>query len=131
MLFIRPVDVTAKEAAVAEKLERDREHTKERVIHTSMSRTSSRTGTQRGPRNDAPASATPSASSPTQPVPSSPKSEAARAVPPPANVRPSFSFASAAAGKKEREDAAAAAAAEASKADDTEALADKVAEVEV
>jgi len=115
----KPVDVSAKEAAATEKLERDREHTKERVVQVSMSRTSSRTASQRGhPRSEAPSAAT----SPTH-APASPKSEPPKAaVLPPANVRATFSFASAAAGKKEEERA---------NKDETEALADKVAEVEV
>ncbi|KAI0782266.1 hypothetical protein C8Q75DRAFT_504507 [Abortiporus biennis] len=99
----KPVDVTAKEAEVAERLEKDREVTHERVMH-SMSRTSSRNASHRGehrgehhpPRGQTPVS------------PSSPKSgEASPKVLHPsttANVRPAFSFAHAAAGKKDQAD---------------------------
>ncbi|KAH8093701.1 hypothetical protein BXZ70DRAFT_948768 [Cristinia sonorae] len=118
----KPVDVTAKEAAVLEKLERDREQTKERV-QTSMSRTSSRTGTQRGPRGE-----TAQAGTATPPVaPASPKAESPKPTLAASTVRPSFSFASAAAGKKDEP----AAVGNKPKASDVEGLADQVAEVEV
>lgn len=89
----RPVDTLSKETAVADRLEKEREQVRERVSHAShtghaMSRTSSRTASQRGePR---------STTSPTSTAPTSPKGEAPRN-PPAANVRPSFSFANAAA----------------------------------
>ncbi|THH29483.1 hypothetical protein EUX98_g4722 [Antrodiella citrinella] len=119
----KPVDVSAKEALIAEKLEREREQTKERVVQVSMSRTSSRTATQRGPRSEAPPAPPAAATTPTS-VPSSPKSEATKAAAPPPTVRPSFSFASAAAGKKTEGDV------DADK-DETEVLAEKIAEVQV
>ncbi|KAI0366326.1 RNA-binding domain-containing protein [Pilatotrama ljubarskyi] len=90
----RPVDTTAREAEVQQKIEREREEVREKVAHIthSMSRTSSRTGSQRP---------TPPAS--TVHSPTTPHQEPSKL--PPANVRPAFSFASAAAGKKEQEDA--------------------------
>lgn len=106
----RPVDVTAREALVEEKIEKGRELVKEKVVH-SMSRTSSRTGSQR----DIPVSR---ASSGT--TPSSPKPEPVKSNPASANVRPSFSFASAAAGKKDAE-----------KKDNVEEVTEKVAELTV
>lgn len=88
--ILRPVDTVAKETAVAERLEKEREQVRERVTHNPMSRTSSRTASQRGePRGPS--------------TPSSPKTadfaKPSAAVAP--TVRPSFSFASAAAGKKD------------------------------
>jgi len=92
----KPVDVTAKETAVAERLEKEREAAKERVSH-AMSRTSSRTASHRGvPRTTPPVT---SVGSPTSPSADLQKSTAPSPVM--ANVRPSFSFASAAAGKKD------------------------------
>ncbi|CCM04697.1 uncharacterized protein FIBRA_06883 [Fibroporia radiculosa] len=89
----KPVDVSAKESAVAERLEKDRETTKERVAHT-MSRTSSRTASQRDQFGSRNTSSTPVGSpvSPTTDSQSGYKSPSAAA-----NVRPSFSFANAAA----------------------------------
>ncbi|KAI0636185.1 hypothetical protein C8Q77DRAFT_1102013 [Trametes polyzona] len=109
----RPVDVTAREAAVEQKIEKEREEVREKVAH-SMSRTSSRTGSQRP---------TPPAS--TVHSPTTPHQEPHKL--PPANVRPAFSFANAAAGKKEAEAAAAAAAAK----DDVSKIAEKIEEVEL
>lgn len=80
----------AKEIAVTERLEKEREQVKERVNH-SMSRTSSHTASQRGDTAPSRGSATPS----------SPKADSPKPVASNANVRPSFSFASAAAGKKD------------------------------
>ncbi|KAI0951577.1 hypothetical protein AcW1_008587 [Taiwanofungus camphoratus] len=98
----KPVDVSAKEMAVAERLEKERET---RIAHP-MSRTSSRAASHRGERRgDHPAPrTTPPASS--VGVPNSPKLESNKSPTSPtistnANVRPSFSFASAAAGKKD------------------------------
>ncbi|KAI0688100.1 hypothetical protein BC835DRAFT_1374227 [Cytidiella melzeri] len=87
----RPVDTLSKEAAVAERLEKEREQVKERVGHT-MSRTSSRTASQRGePRSSAPPTA-----------PTSPKAETARSpTATTANIRPAFSFANAAASARQ------------------------------
>ncbi|EKM57901.1 uncharacterized protein PHACADRAFT_251826 [Phanerochaete carnosa HHB-10118-sp] len=88
----KPVDTIAREIAVAERLEKEREQARERVTHP-MSRTSSRTGSSRGEVLP---------SRPAAP-PASPKTaEAPRpAAPAVANIRPSFSFANAAAGKRE------------------------------
>ncbi|KAI0762040.1 hypothetical protein BC629DRAFT_1294352 [Irpex lacteus] len=89
----RPVDTLSKEAAVADRLEKEREQVRERVSHSgptghTMSRTSSRAASHRGE----PRSATPST------APTSPKGETARSPSiPTANVRPTFSFANAAA----------------------------------
>ncbi len=112
----RPVDVSAKEAEVTERLEKDREATKERVQFT-MSRTSSRNASHRG----ASRGSTPAVS------PSSPKPESHKILHPSAtaNVRPSFSFASVAAGKKDAvEDVA-------ETPDEIQEVTEKVAEVEV
>lgn len=80
MLFHRPVDVSARENVVAERLEREREaaSTKTSQGH-AMSRNTSRTGSQRGTQRGS--------QSPAQP----------------ASVRPSFSFAAAAGGNKVEE----------------------------
>ncbi|KAJ3734174.1 hypothetical protein DFJ43DRAFT_147979 [Lentinula guzmanii] len=92
----RPVDVTAKELEIAQKVERERELNRDRI---SMSRTSSRTGVERPiSRNN-----TPPASAGSHPQsPSSPPAPAAKIIPQnmSANVRPAFSFANAAANKK-------------------------------
>ncbi|KAF9818808.1 hypothetical protein IEO21_02588 [Rhodonia placenta] len=93
----KPVDTVAKELAVSERLEKERELTKDRVVHT-MSRTSSRQASHRGvPRTTPPVSSVTS--------PTSPNAELHKnAAPSPsasANVRPSFSFAHAAASKKD------------------------------
>lgn len=109
-MIFRPVDTVAKETAVAERLEKEREQVRDRVSHHPMSRTSSRAASQRGePRGPA--------------SPSSPKAaESPKLAPAVANVRPSFSFANAAARKKDTESD------ETEKADD---LAEKVADLEV
>jgi len=114
----KPVDVTAKEQAVAERLEKERESTKERITH-SMSRTSSHQASHRGrerelPRPDAPASSVGSPVSPTSQLRKSPTVGAA------VNVRQSFSFASAAAGKKDGADD-----------EDVEEVAEKIEEVNI
>jgi translation initiation factor 4B len=114
----RPVDTLAKENAVAERLEKDREQIKERVTH-SMSRTSSRTASHRGVERTAePSSHTPT--SPSSPKADSPKPAVSNAP----SVRPSFSFANAAAGKKD--------ATEASDRDtEVEEVAEKIADLDV
>ncbi|KZT19245.1 hypothetical protein NEOLEDRAFT_1102546 [Neolentinus lepideus HHB14362 ss-1] len=88
----KPVDVTAREQEVTQKIEREREAARERVSHP-MSRTSSRTGTDRNPsiltRSPPPSSA--------PLTPSSPRASPAQS----ATVRPAVSFASAAGGRKE------------------------------
>ena len=98
--------------------------TKERVTHT-MSRTSSHAASHRGrerdhPRADgAPAAPTSSVGSPTSPVAHELRKSPTIAA---ANVRPSFSFASAAAGKKDGADDADA---------DVEEVAEKIEEVTI
>lgn len=94
----KPVDVSTREKEVAERLERERETTKERM---TMSRTSSRTGIER-PARSPPTSAPQTPSSPRHSISSPPptKTVASSSV-----VRPSFSFANAAA-KKEAKAAA-------------------------
>ncbi|TFK47761.1 hypothetical protein OE88DRAFT_1635814, partial [Heliocybe sulcata] len=89
----KPVDVTAREQAVTQKIEREREAARERVSHP-MSRTSSRTGTERAASST---TRSPPPSSSTPPTPSSPRSSSA----PSATIRPAVSFASAAGSKKE------------------------------
>jgi len=93
ILESRPVDVSARENEVAQRVEKDREVNRERM---TMSRTSSRTGTERPP-----ISRQPTNSSSVPPTPSSPKPSQAKSIAPnlSANVRPSFSFANAAAHK--------------------------------
>ncbi|KAI9066107.1 RNA-binding domain-containing protein [Trametes sanguinea] len=120
----KPVDVTARENEVLQKIEREREEVREKIAHTPMSRTSSRTGSQRGTPS-ATASAAQSPTAPAAQSPTTPQQESHKL--PPANVRPSFSFASAAAGKKEAEAAAAAAAAK----DDVTKITEKIEEVEL
>ncbi|KAJ3478524.1 hypothetical protein NLI96_g9690 [Meripilus lineatus] len=112
----KPVDVSAREAEVSERLEKDREATKERVLFT-MSRTSSRSASHRGVSRGA----TPAVS------PSSPKPESHKILHPSAsaNVRPSFSFASAAAGKKDAVESVKEAS------DETQEVADKLTEIQV
>lgn len=95
----RPVDVSAKEKAVAERLDKEREVTKERLAHQQpMSRTSSRAGSDRTGTPKIPQSNS---------VPPSPRATSAVA-----NIRPAFSFADAAGAKKAAAAAAAAAASE-------------------
>jgi translation initiation factor 4B len=89
-LIYRPVDTLSKEAAISERLEKEREQVKDRIVHT-MSRTSSRTASHRGETRSTPSTA-----------PTSPKAETTRS---PAisnaNIRPSFSFANAAASARQ------------------------------
>ncbi|KAJ4479937.1 hypothetical protein J3R30DRAFT_3466939 [Lentinula aciculospora] len=95
----KPVDVTAKEIEVTQKLEKDRELNRDRI---TISRTSSRTGVERPPINRThtpPASASPQSHSPSS-LPAS-----ATKVPPQSIVRPALSFANAASHKKKVEEA--------------------------
>lgn len=88
----KPVDVSAKEKVIADRLDKEREATKERVGQHSMSRSSSRQGTDRGaPRSP------PVARSGDLSLPPSPHAVQS----PVANIRSAFSFAAAAGGKKE------------------------------
>lgn len=96
--------MTAKENAVAERLEKDREAIKERGAHAPMSRTTSRTGVERGQTTRSPPASVGGGNS----VPPSPRVASAAA-----NVRPTFSFAAAASAKRAEE-----AADKASKADE-------------
>ncbi|ETW82934.1 hypothetical protein HETIRDRAFT_238319, partial [Heterobasidion irregulare TC 32-1] len=83
----KPVDVSAKEKAVAERLDKEREVTKERLAHQQpMSRTSSRAGSDRTGTPKIPQSNS---------VPPSPRATSAVA-----SIRPAFSFADAAGAKK-------------------------------
>ncbi|KAF8072150.1 hypothetical protein FPV67DRAFT_1578519 [Lyophyllum atratum] len=130
----KPVDVTSREKEVTERLDKEREVVKERL---TMSRTSSRQGSERSPfgTRTPPASATTGSN-----TPASPKlgNAAAAGQPKPAlapSVRPTLSFANAAAAKR---DAAAAAEKKAgeqdekkSGADEVEQVTEKVAEVAV
>lgn len=86
----RPVDVSSREREVAERLEKDRESTKDRLTSHPVSRTSSRTASL---RTRTPPPATSTTNNP--PTPNSPK------LPISATVRPAVSFASAASAKKE------------------------------
>ncbi|KIK63214.1 hypothetical protein GYMLUDRAFT_41539 [Collybiopsis luxurians FD-317 M1] len=97
----KPVDVTARENEVVQKLEKDREINRERL---TMSRNSSRTGVERPPISRSSTADTPPASA-SQP-PSSPPARPAKVIPQnmSANVRPSFSFANAAANRKKSEE---------------------------
>jgi translation initiation factor 4B len=89
----RPVDVSSREREVAERLEKDREITKDRLASHSMSRTSSRTASLRT-RTPPPATSITN----TPPTPNSPKLPSLLTS---ATVRPAVSFASAASAKKE------------------------------
>ncbi|KAH9945487.1 uncharacterized protein BXZ73DRAFT_96476 [Epithele typhae] len=114
----RPVDVSAREAEVQQRIEKEREEVRDKFQqHAPMSRTSSRQGSQRPtPPVSHPASAL---QSPTSPAHGSPKLAPAAPAAPVSNVRPSFSFASAAAGKKD------------GSSEDVAALAEKIDEVEL
>ncbi|OCH94894.1 hypothetical protein OBBRIDRAFT_788892 [Obba rivulosa] len=121
----KPVDVTAREQVVTERLEKEREAIHERVQH-SMSRTSSRTASQRPiPRSTPPASVVGSPTSPHVEPAAALKSAGSGTA---ATVRPSISFASAAAGKK---DAAGENAAEGEVAADVQEVMEKIEEVQI
>ncbi|KAI0297298.1 hypothetical protein B0F90DRAFT_1740869 [Multifurca ochricompacta] len=79
----RPVDVTAKEKAIAERLDKEREVTKDRVGQHPMSRSNSRQGAERSGGS----------------LPPSPRVAQA----PAASIRSTFSFAAAAGGKRDDE----------------------------
>jgi len=79
----KPVDVTAREKVIAERLDKEREVTKDRVGQHSMSRSSSRQGAPRTP---------PYGRSGDVSLPPSPRHD------PAASIRPTFSFAAAAGG---------------------------------
>ncbi|KAI0714400.1 hypothetical protein C8T65DRAFT_148566 [Cerioporus squamosus] len=116
----KPVDVSAREAEATQKIEKEREEVREKVSHVHphghpMSRNSSRQGSQRGTqRGTPPASAVQS--------PTTPQHESHK-LPPPANVRPSISFASAAAGKKDSDESV--------PNDDVTTITEKIDEVEL
>ncbi|KAK7032956.1 translation initiation factor 4B [Favolaschia claudopus] len=94
----RPVDVTTKEKEATEKVEKERENIKEKL---TMSRTSSRTGTERPsfmrPRSPPPTSSAPQSPKSPKLAPAAPPKPAASTAP---TVRPSLSFANAAAKKE-------------------------------
>ncbi|KDQ59215.1 hypothetical protein JAAARDRAFT_33951 [Jaapia argillacea MUCL 33604] len=92
----KPVDVSARESAVTDRLEKEREATRERVSHP-MSRTNSRTPLSRT------SSHTPSERNASNRVKTPPP--VTTPTTPPATVRPTISFASAAGGKKESSNA--------------------------
>jgi translation initiation factor 4B len=87
----RPVDVTAREKIIAERLDKEREVTKERVGQHPMSRSNSRQGADRTGTPRSPFTRGADIS-----LPPSPRG----AQDPPASIRPSFSFA-AATGKRD------------------------------
>jgi translation initiation factor 4B len=87
----RPVDVTAREKAIAERLDKDREATKERVGQHPMSRSNSRQGADRTSTPRSPFTRGGEIS-----LPPSPR----MAQPPAASIRSTFSFA-AAVGKRD------------------------------
>lgn len=89
----RPVDVTAREKVIADRLDKEREVTKERVGQHSMSRSNSRQGTD---RSGAPRSP-PVARSGDLSLPPSPRAIQS----PVASIRSTFSFAAAAGGKRD------------------------------
>lgn len=114
------MDTLAKEEAIAARLEKDREHVKERVSHHAMSRTSSKNASQRGDlRTGHTSAAAPSA--PTSPKASDPE---LKAINPNASVRATFSFANAAANKKDASEGE-------SKETTTEEVMEKIAEVQI
>ncbi|KAG6853963.1 hypothetical protein C0991_012109 [Blastosporella zonata] len=116
----RPVDVTGKEQEVTERLEKERDFTKERI---TMSRTNSRQASERAPLTGTgtpPTSAGVSAAG-SSIASASPKIAPKSLAP---SVRPTLSFANAAAAKKE-------AAAKEERSDEVEQVTEKVAEVEV
>jgi hypothetical protein len=120
------VDVSTREKEVAERLDKDREATKDRL---SMSRTNSRQASERNPMNNRspPASSTIGSQTTGSPkvTASQPKSPSTTLAP---NVRPSLSFANVAANKE----AASENKAEQDKIEDiTEMVTEKVEEVTV
>jgi translation initiation factor 4B len=89
----KPVDVTAREKVIAERLDKDREATKERVGEHSMSRTNSRQGADRSVAPRSP----PVGRSGDLSLPPSPRATQS----PVASIRSTFSFAAAAGGKRD------------------------------
>jgi len=87
------VDVSAREKVIADRLDKEREVTKERVVQHPMSRSNSRQGVD---RSGAPRSP-PVARSGDLSLPPSPRSVQS----PVASIRSSFSFAAAAGGKRD------------------------------
>ncbi|THH10308.1 hypothetical protein EW145_g1409 [Phellinidium pouzarii] len=132
----KPVDVTAREAAVAEKIEKERVEVKDRVSHHPMSRQSSRQARERTGHGHSFADGDSGVRSPTvsagaveESSHGSPRVSQAAVV---ATVRPAFSFANAA-GKKKPTESEAAAEKEAVKpaSENQDAVAEKLAEVSV
>jgi translation initiation factor 4B len=87
------VDVTVREKAIAERLDKEREATKERVGHHSMSRSNSRQGAERSVAPRSP----PVGRSGDLSLPPSPRATQS----PVASIRSTFSFAAAAGGKRD------------------------------
>ncbi|KAG5637973.1 hypothetical protein H0H81_002417 [Sphagnurus paluster] len=119
----RPVDVTNRDKEVEERIEKEREYSKERI---TMSRTNSRQASERSPFTASPR---------TPPAAASPKLASA-SVPKPAlapSVRPTLSFASAAAARRDAAAAAAERKAEEEKkgGGEVEKVTEKVAEVAI
>lgn len=111
-MFLRPVDVTAREAAALEKIEKEREEVHQRVAQHTMSRTTSRQARERpghsnasgdSPRSPSMNTTTLASNGTTQDTPPTarPNSPRVPSVSVSSTVRPAFSFANAAAaGKK-------------------------------
>lgn len=87
------MDVSARERVIADRLDKEREATKERVVQHSMSRSSSRQGTDRSGATRSP----PVARSGDLSLPPSPHTVQS----PVASIRSTFSFAAAAGGKRD------------------------------
>ena len=87
------MDVTAREKTIAERLDKEREATKDRVGHHSMSRSNSRQGAERSVTPRTP----PVGRSGDLSLPPSPRATQS----PVANIRSTFSFAAAAGGKRD------------------------------
>jgi translation initiation factor 4B len=90
-LRFRPVDVTARENVISERLDKEREATRERVVQHPMSRSNSRQGAERSGAPRSPLFVQRDVS-----LPPSPRSTQG----PAASIRSTFSFA-AAAGKRD------------------------------
>jgi translation initiation factor 4B len=92
----RPVDVTAREKVITERLDKEREATKERVGQHPMSRSNSRQGAD---RTNTPTPRSPFTHGGDISLPPSP-----RVTQPPASIRSTFSFAAAAGKRDETEE---------------------------
>ncbi|KAI5121217.1 hypothetical protein M0805_007226 [Coniferiporia weirii] len=130
----KPVDVSAREAIVAEKIEKERGEVKERVAHHSMSRQGSRQARERPKPEHSSADGESGTRSPAASVGAAEESTHGSPRSPPASVaatvRPTFSFANAAARKRDAASEAAQtqAGTEKPSSETTDANADAVAE---